>query len=557
MKKKKLLIVLSGIIIVSIILGFAVVEATGEDNVYEALKALITGNSNKITSLENEVDILKNEIATLKDNQNKEKKYKEVEEKATMIISSKENNKTDKKQINKYLEEVNKLKEDIKNLQEKDNIQTEETEKLKVELQEKYNELQQLIDTNKNNQIEENEKLKSEITTKYEELKQLIETNKNEITNKQLEEINKLKLEIETKYNELQEIINTNNNEITNNQTIENKQIKTEIEEKYNELQQLIEEVKNKMNNKVDKIVINIADIVGIWEKKLNDKPYEYFMILDNGIWYKYGFYYSGDIITSNKGIYEITKNELGDTINGISLAYENNKFYYEGKPLNKISNTSNIEIVEKWDKINSYISIGQEKHIKIAFDKAKEIAKEMLDKNYIDEEIYNSLISNIDSKMNNTEFYTFINAEDINISDYLEKVELTKENWTNYVKVVTNNNNNKTYFYHIGIKNQYIPVVNINFNHIYQNYYKGQASLSLYNNKTTIPYDSIFTNNPNNIHYSMDNFEVNGYAYVIDSEKIENNTNYLITSGTIENLDFEYTSLYGYINQYIINAES
>ena len=74
----------------------------------------------------------------------------------------------------------------------------------------------------------------------------------------------------------------------------------------------------------------------------------------------------------------------------------------------------TNLEIIEKWNQINSYLSIGQEKHIKQPYNKSKEIAKEILNKGYIQQDSYNLLINLIENKMDNTEYYTFINSDDI-----------------------------------------------------------------------------------------------------------------------------------------------
>ena len=462
MKNKKILILLSCIIIALTISCFAAVEVTGEDNIYEALKILITKNSNKISLLENEVAILRNEIAKLKNIQDKEEgsenKYVELEKKANKIVSSKVNNNVSTKQVNTCLEDINKLKNDIEKLQNQDNIQIEETENLKTEIQEKYEELEQLINENKN-----------------------------------------------------------------------------EIE------------------NKVDKVVINIADIVGIWETKLNDKPYEYYMILDNGIWYRFGFYYSGNIINSYKGTYEITKDNLGDKINGFPLEYKNNKFYYEGKSADKISNTPNLDLIEKWDKIYSYISIGQQKHIKDAFDKAKDVAKEMLTKKLIEENTYNLLINQIDNCINDTELYSFIKAEDINISEYVEKVEITKDNLENYVGIKYAGSIRSLISY-IMLNKKNIPFANINFTNSTNSTINGNAKLSAYHNKNFLSASEILNNNSSYI--PIEKFDINGYAYVINSEKVESNTNYIITNGSIENLDFEYTSLEDYIQSYVTKAE-
>lgn len=176
MKKKKVIISICLVIVLSMS-AFVAVQATSgdENNIFEQLKALITGNTNRIEKLENEVDTLENEIDKLKGEITELQKPKE-EEKATETEEKKEtttsnsnkkpttntttkkpstttSNNTNKKptttdyqkQIDTLNKEISALKKSIEDLEKQDNKQTNEIETLKTELNNKSEELKKLI----------------------------------------------------------------------------------------------------------------------------------------------------------------------------------------------------------------------------------------------------------------------------------------------------------------------------------------------------------------------------------------------------------------------------
>lgn len=173
MKKKKVIISICLVIVLSMSALVAVQATSGEENnIFEQLKALITGNTNKIEKLENEVDTLENEIDKLRGEINELQKPKE-EEKATETekketTSSNSNKKpttntttkkpsttttssnttTDyQKQIDTLNKEISALKKSIEELEKQDNKQTNEIETLKTELNNKSEELKKLINS--------------------------------------------------------------------------------------------------------------------------------------------------------------------------------------------------------------------------------------------------------------------------------------------------------------------------------------------------------------------------------------------------------------------------
>lgn len=182
MKKKKVIISICLVIVLSMS-AFVAVQATSgdENNIFEQLKALITGNTNRIEKLENEVDTLENEIDKLKGEITELQKPKE-EEKATETEEKKEtttsnsnkkpttntttkkpstttSNNTNKKptttdyqkQIDTLNKEISALKKSIEDLEKQDNKQTNEIETLKTELNNKSEELKNLINSNNSN----------------------------------------------------------------------------------------------------------------------------------------------------------------------------------------------------------------------------------------------------------------------------------------------------------------------------------------------------------------------------------------------------------------------
>lgn len=180
MKKKKVIISICLVIILSMS-AFVAVQATSgdENNIFEQLKALITGNTNRIEKLENEVDTLESEIDKLKGEitelqkpKEEEKETTETEEKKTTTTSNSNkkptanttskkptsSNTTNKptttdyqKQIDTLNKEIATLKKSIEELEKQDNKQTNEIETLKTELNNKSEELKNLINSNNSN----------------------------------------------------------------------------------------------------------------------------------------------------------------------------------------------------------------------------------------------------------------------------------------------------------------------------------------------------------------------------------------------------------------------
>lgn len=189
MKKKKIIISIFLVILLSMS-AFVVVQATSgdENSIFEQLKALITGNTDRIEVLENKVGTLENEVETLKEQiaelqkPQEEENTNETENKevttnnsntkptsntttktptssntATKPTSNNSNNTDNKttttdyqKQTDALNKEIATLKENIKNLESQDNKQTNEIENLKTELNNKCEELEKII-SNSNN----------------------------------------------------------------------------------------------------------------------------------------------------------------------------------------------------------------------------------------------------------------------------------------------------------------------------------------------------------------------------------------------------------------------
>lgn len=171
MKKKKIII---SILLVLVLLMSAIVTvyATSgdEDNIFEQLKALITGNTNRIEKLEKDVDDLENEIDKLKGEITELQKPKEEEKetenadtnnnKTTTNATSKKttsNNTTNKtsttttanyqSKVDTLNKEIATVKKDIEKLEKQDNKQTKDIENLKTELNNKSEELKNLINS--------------------------------------------------------------------------------------------------------------------------------------------------------------------------------------------------------------------------------------------------------------------------------------------------------------------------------------------------------------------------------------------------------------------------
>lgn len=187
MKKKKIIISICLVLLMS---AFAVVEATSgdENNVFETLKALITGNTNRIEKLENEVNSLESEINSLKGQITELQKPKEEKETQNPIenkdlsnsngnsssnkkssntaskktTSNNTNKKTTattttitdyKKQVDTLNTEIETLKKNIDKLEKQDNKQTKDIEILRNELNSKCEELKQLVKGSNNNSL--------------------------------------------------------------------------------------------------------------------------------------------------------------------------------------------------------------------------------------------------------------------------------------------------------------------------------------------------------------------------------------------------------------------
>lgn len=173
MKKKKIII---SILLVLVLLMSAIVTvyATSgdEDNIFEQLKELITGNTNRIEKLEKDVDDLENEIDKLKGEITELQKPKEEEKetqaenkdtnnnKTTTNTTSKKttSNNTTKKasttttanyqsKVDTLNKEIATVKKDIEKLEKQDNKQTKDIENLKNELNNKSEELKNLINS--------------------------------------------------------------------------------------------------------------------------------------------------------------------------------------------------------------------------------------------------------------------------------------------------------------------------------------------------------------------------------------------------------------------------
>lgn len=183
MKKKKIIISIF-LVLVLLMSAFVAVYATSgdEDNIFEQLKALITGNTNRIEKLEKDVDDLENEIDKLKGEitelqKPEEEKEKEIENKDTNNSNSSTNtaskktasNNTTKKasttttatsnnqnKIDTLNKEIDTVKKDIEELEKQDNKQTKDIENLKTELNNKSEELKELVNSNNSNNSNNN-----------------------------------------------------------------------------------------------------------------------------------------------------------------------------------------------------------------------------------------------------------------------------------------------------------------------------------------------------------------------------------------------------------------
>lgn len=177
MKKKKIIISIC-LVLVMLMSAFVTVQATSgdENNIFEQLKALITGNTNRIEKLEKDVDDLENEVDKLKGEITELQKPKEEEKETQTENKDTNNNKpttntTTKKatsnstakkasttttansqnKIDTLNKEIASVKKDIEKLEKQDNKQTKDIENLKNELNNKSEELKNLINSNNNN----------------------------------------------------------------------------------------------------------------------------------------------------------------------------------------------------------------------------------------------------------------------------------------------------------------------------------------------------------------------------------------------------------------------
>lgn len=182
MKKKKIIISICLVLILSMSAFVAVHATSGEENIFETLKALITGNTNRIEKLENKVGTLENEVDKLKGEitelqKPKEEKGTETEEKNSTTTSNSNkkpttntttkkpstttsNNTTKKttttdyqKQIDTLNKEIETLNKKITDLETTDNDQTAEIESLKNELDNKSKELEELTKSNNTSNV--------------------------------------------------------------------------------------------------------------------------------------------------------------------------------------------------------------------------------------------------------------------------------------------------------------------------------------------------------------------------------------------------------------------
>lgn len=223
MKKKKVIISICLVIVLSMSALVAVQATSGdENNIFEQLKALITGNTNRIEKLENEVDTLESEIDKLKgeitelQKPTEEEKATETEKKETTTSNSnkkpttntttKKTNTTTtqnttatdyQKQVDKLNKEIEKLNTSIEELKKQDNKQTTDYQNkidtLNTEIATLKKSIEEL-EKQDNKQTNEIETLKTELNNKSEELKKLINnsssssssSNKNTISKSQL-----------------------------------------------------------------------------------------------------------------------------------------------------------------------------------------------------------------------------------------------------------------------------------------------------------------------------------------------------------------------------------
>ena len=171
MKKKKIIISIC-LVLILLMSAFVTVQATSgdENNIFEQLKTLITGNTKRIETLEKDVDNLENEIDKLKGEITELQKPKEEEKEtenadtnnnktATNTTSKKTTaNNTTKKtsttttansqnKIDTLNKEIASVKKNIEELEKQDNKQTKDIETLKTELNNKSEELKNLINS--------------------------------------------------------------------------------------------------------------------------------------------------------------------------------------------------------------------------------------------------------------------------------------------------------------------------------------------------------------------------------------------------------------------------
>lgn len=206
MKKKKVIISICLVIVLSMS-AFVAVQATSgdENNIFEQLKALITGNTNRIEKLENKVDTLESEIDKLKgeitelQKPTEEEKATETEKKETTTSNSnkkpttntttKKTNTTTtqnttatdyQKQVDKLNKEIEKLNTSIEELKKQDNKTTTDYKKQVDTLNNEISVLKKSIEElekQDSKQTKEIETLKTELNNKSEELKKLINNN--------------------------------------------------------------------------------------------------------------------------------------------------------------------------------------------------------------------------------------------------------------------------------------------------------------------------------------------------------------------------------------------
>lgn len=174
MKKKKIIISIC-LVLVLLMSAIVTVYATSgdEENIFEQLKSLITGNTNRIEKLEKDVDDLENEIDKLKGEITELQKPKEEEKETQAENKDTNNNKTktnttsnnttkktstttattsnSQNKIDTLNKEIASVKKNIEELEKQDNKQTKDIETLKTELNNKSEELKDLINSNNNN----------------------------------------------------------------------------------------------------------------------------------------------------------------------------------------------------------------------------------------------------------------------------------------------------------------------------------------------------------------------------------------------------------------------